>query len=168
MSAHPEALPHRRPFEMPGWGVTLVALLVLAAAVVGGVAIGRATTDETASVARTAPAVEGLADAGSVALIGNMLAAWSSGDGQEAAGYFTSDAIVVNDIGGYSVEGTGAIAKTASTEGRNGVLVVPEGPMIETSGGFVAQSFTWAAGAGITVYEIRYDGLISKMWVHGF
>lgn len=170
-SAHPEALPHRRSITPPNWGVIVIALVVLAVAVAAGIAIGRNTAPEEAAPATeavTSATTQGLAPAETTAFVDDMLEAWSSGDGKQTATYFTSDATVVNDIAGYKVEGTKAIAREARIEGTNGVNVQREGPVIDTGVGFVAHSFDYAGGSGITVLEIRFDGLIANMWVYGY
>ena len=170
-SVHPEALPRRRPFTPPNWGAIVIAMVLLAVAVAAGIAIGRNTAPEEAAPATqavTSATTQGLANAETTAFVDDMLEAWSSGDGKQAATYFTSDATVVNDIGGYKLEGSKAIAREAKIEGTNGVNVQRDGPVIDAGGGFVAHSFNYSGGFGIAVLEIPFDGLIANQWVYGY
>ena len=170
-TVHPEALPHRRPMAMPGWGITVIALVLLVAAVAAGIVIGQNTAAEEAAPAAEAVTTvppANIADAETTAMVDDMLAAWSSGDGRETASYFTTDATVYNDIGGYTKQGSEAIAKNAQAEGEAGVLVRRDSPVVGANGEFFSHAFNWSGGYGITVYEMRYDGLISNMWIYGY
>lgn len=168
-TAHPEALPHRRPLALPGWGITIIALFLLVAAVAAGVVIGQNTaTRETAPVASTALPVSGLAGAEATAMVDDMFAAWSSGDGRETASYFAPDAVVHNDIGGYTLNGPEEIAARAADEGAGGVLLRRDTPVIDANGEFLSSGFNWAAGYGIITLRMDFQDRIAEMWVAGY
>ena len=169
VAAHPEAFPGRRP-GMPTWLLTALALILLIGVATAGVVIGRDTAAEEPLTAAAVPPSQ-LADGRTVETIDGMLLAWTNGDGEEVATYFTDAAVITGlpqswDADG-KLEGTAEISALADVSA--GVIMERQGPVfLDREGGLVSHSYRGMTSSGFVTYEISpYDGRISRMWVIG-
>lgn len=167
VAAHPEAFPGRRP-GMPTWLVTTLALILLIGVATAGMVIGRNTAPEGSVAAAAIPASQ-LADQQAANAIDDMLLAWTNGDGETVATYFTQDAVITGlprtwDADG-KLEGTAEISALADVSA--GVVMNRQGPVfVDREGGLVSHSYLGMTSSGFITYEMSpSDGRISRMWV---
>ena len=167
VAAHPEAFSHRRP-GMPTWLVTTLALMLLIGVATAGMVIGRNTAAEEPVAAAAIPASQ-LADPHTTNTIDDMFLAWTNGDGETVATYFTEDAVITGlprtwDADG-KLEGTAEISALADVSA--GVVMERQGPVfVDREGGLVSHSYLGMTSSGFVTYEMSpYDGRISRMWV---
>lgn len=170
--AHAERMGARRAFDLPGRGITLSLVIILLAALGGGVLIGRGTTSEApsrslaSSELPAAPNIE-LADAATVEMIDALHEAAST-DGERFASFFTEDGVFVEHT-----------ARDAVTRGRENIASLLDGFIsdgwyvervgrVARWGSFVAQADVGPEGyTGMAIYQLTPSGKISHMWVFG-
>lgn len=162
MATHVEGYPERHTAR--NLWVTVGVLVLLALAIVTGVAIGRATVDEPAP----APVPEGLATAAVVQTIDASIAATVAGDEAALAAMWAPEGVMTDDIAGIETVGATEIAATyaggeiTSLERTSEVIQV--GDLAANAVSYVAAG---GGGQGIAVFELDDGGLITHQWVVG-
>lgn len=138
----------RRPLWVIG-----VAIVLLLAAFGGGILTGRAMVSDPV----------GLADDAVVELIDENARALNARDEAALAATYSEDAVVHDLIGGEEYTGADQIATTYAS--------VPNWRLERTSelvqqGRFIAATFTYFRGAGVTIFQIEGDK-IAHQWIIG-
>jgi hypothetical protein len=157
MGTHVESFPARHTARNV-W-VTVGALVLLALAIITGIAIGRATVDEPA-------APLGLAPAASVQVIDANIVAMNQADRDAFAATFAPEAVFVDHVAGDVYVGSDEITaavlpdivKPGDWEMRRTTEVIQMGDLL-------ANGFTSTQASGISVWAIDDRGLITHEWV---
>ncbi len=162
MATHVEPIPVRHTAR--NLWVTVGALVLLALAIVTGIAIGRATVEEPAP----APQPEGLATPAMVQTIDANIAALNAGDAQGYAATWAPEAVLTDMIAGNEAVGVDEIVAEYVTGYQPGDLQVARTSEVVQGGRFASSAFSYSAGSGVSVWEFDDAGLILHQWVIGY
>jgi len=148
--------------------IVVGAVILLLAAIGGGIAIGRATVDEGVPppVAEPAETVIDEADPEIVAMIDDLHVAIGT-DAERFASFFTEDGVLHQGVGPAAgwLEGRGAIAGAIQSWIDEGFRAHRVGDVAQW-GNFVAHGTAGPGDVhvGAAIYELTPDGQILNMW----
>jgi hypothetical protein len=161
MGTHVESFPARHTARNV-W-VTVGVLALLALAIGTGVAIGRATVEESVPP----PMPEGLASTAVVQAIDSNTAALNAADADALAATFATNAVFTDTIAGLETVGADEIAAVYTEDTLPGEWELQRTSEVVQIGNYASNAFTYASGSGIAVFQLDGDLKVVHQWVMG-